>query len=89
MKDNIIRDAIEASPGIQVKYIATNKRIFTIYIILNKGFNGDVYDYYFWLRKQRKRIIGSRLKVKRKKTPQSEHDFRKMSIKEFYTKYIK
>ena len=86
--DDVIREAIEDRGSMQVKHLATNRRIFARYILTIRGFNGDIYDYYLWLRVQRERIMNSKFKVKRRKTPQWEHGFRKMSIIEFYEKYI-
>ena len=87
--DDIIKEAFENAKGIQVKYIATNKRIFLRYILIKKGINGDVYDYYLWLRNERNRILNCNFKVKRRKTPQVQHGFEKMNLIDFYTKYIK
>lgn len=47
----------------------------------------NVYDYMLWLRKLRKFLYPAcSYKIVRRKTPKSEHNFKNMSLYEFYNK---
>lgn len=74
-----------------VNNVMMNKNIIQIYVMVtNIRKYHSVYDYMLWLRKIRKEMYPEcTFKIKRRKTPKSEHEFRNMTINELYNKVLK
>ncbi len=72
-----------------VHHLVQDKRIISIYFNLPTTSSANsVYDFMLWLRQVRKELFPNcTYKVKRRKTPKSEHHFANISIHTLYHRY--